>query len=84
MALVFALMHLYNILIFFIASVHSIFLYLKKNLVLINPRNGPQYQRVLALCVLFFNRGYTEGTNSSKISCLKFVYFLFYVDLCQD
>ena len=31
----------------------------------------------------FFNRGGTEGTNSSsKILCSMFVYVLFYVDLC--
>ena len=82
MTLVFAVMHLYNILEFFIASVHSLFILLK-NLVLINRRNGPRYQRVLALCA-FFNRGDTEGTKSSKISCSMFVYVLFYVNLCQD
>ena len=32
--------------------------------------------------VLFFNRGGTKGTNSSKILCLMFVYVLFYVNLC--
>ena len=36
--------------IFFIASVHSFFYILFLNLVLINRRNGPRYQRVLALC----------------------------------
>ena len=30
----------------------------------------------------FFNRGDTEGTNSSKILCPMFVYVLFYVGLC--
>ena len=39
-------------------------------------RNGPRYQRVLALCA-FFNRGNTEGTNSSKIFRLMFVYVFF-------
>ena len=29
----------------------------------------------------FFNRGDTEGTNSSKVLCLMFVYVLFYVDV---
>ena len=38
------------------------------------------YQRVL-MC--FFNRGDTEGTNSSKILCPMFVYVLFYVNLCH-
>ena len=32
----------------------------------------------------FFNRGITEETNSLKILCLMFVYFLFYVGLFQD
>ena len=50
-------------------------------MVLINRRNGPRYQRVLALCA-FFNRGDTEGTNSAKILCSMFVYVLFYVNLC--
>ena len=83
MTLVFAVMHLYNILEFFIASVHSFFILLK-NLVSINRRNGPRYQRVLVLCAFFFfNRGDTERTNSSKILCSMFVYVLFYVNLCQ-
>ena len=83
MALVFAVMHLYNILEFFIASVHSFFILLK-NLVSINRRNGPRYQRILVLCAFFFNRGDTEGTNSSKILCSMFVYVLFYVNLWHD
>ena len=49
MTLVFAVMHLYNILEFFIDSVHSFFI-LFKNVVLINRQNSPRYQRVLALC----------------------------------
>ena len=81
MTLVFAVMQLYNILEFFIASVDSFFI-LFKNLVSINRRNGPRYQRVLALCA-FFNRGDTEGTNSTKILCPMFVYVLFYVNLCH-
>ena len=40
MALVFAVMHLYTV----------SFLYFFKTLVLINRRNGPRYQHVLALC----------------------------------
>ena len=32
----------------------------------------------------FFNRGDTEGTNSSKILRSMFVYVLFYVNLCKD
>ena len=34
---------------------------------------GPRYQRVL-MC--FFNKGDTEGTNSSKILCPTSVYVL--------
>ena len=30
----------------------------------------------------FFNRGGTEGTNSSIVLCSVFVYVLFYVNLC--
>ena len=32
--------------------------------------------------VCFFDRGDTEGTNSSKILCLMFVSVLLYVNLC--
>ena len=32
----------------------------------------------------FFNTGDTEGTNSSKMLCSKFVCVLFDVNLCQD
>ena len=32
----------------------------------------------------FFNKGDTEGTNSSKILCPMFVYVLFDVNLCHD
>ena len=80
MTLVFAIMHLKKKKI--IASVHSFFM-LFKNLVLINRRNGPRYQRVLAPSLMcFFNRGDTEGTNSSKMLCSMFVYVLIYVNLC--
>ena len=53
-------------------SIHL--LCLKK--VLIDRRNSLRYQRMLAIRA-FFNRGNTEGTNSSKILCLMFVYFCF-------
>ena len=51
-------------------------------MVLINRRNRPRYQRVLALCAFFFfNRSGTEGTISSKIFvfdvCVYFVLFEF-------
>ena len=76
---VFAVLHLYNILEFFIASVHSFFI-LFLNLVLINRRNGSTIPACPSL-MCFFNRGDTEGTNSSKILCPMFVYVLFYVNL---
>ena len=66
MALIFAVMHLYNI--FFIASVHSFFFLntYKKNLVLINRRNGPRYQRVLAL------RAFLTGVMPKGLILRKF------------
>ena len=53
MALVFAVMHLYHIFCNFVLrlSIPSFFFNtFLKNLVSINRRNGPRYQRVLALC----------------------------------
>ena len=51
MTLVFAVMHLYNILEFFLLLLSiPFFILFFLNLVLINRRNGPRYQRVLALC----------------------------------
>ena len=81
MTLVFAVMHLYNILEFFIASVHSFFiLFLKSSI-----DKSTEWSTIPAcpsrMC--FFNRGDTEGTNSLKILCLMFVY-VFHVNLCRD
>ena len=81
-ALVFAVMHLHNFEII-IASVHSFFILLKNNLVLINRRSGPRYQRVLALGA-FLIGAILKGLILRKKMCLMFVYFLFYVGLCQD
>ena len=36
----------------------------------------------VCVCVCVFNRGDTEGTNSSEILCSMFVYVMFYVNLC--
>ena len=82
MTLVFAVMHLYNILEFFIASVHSFFYtFLKSGI-----DKSTEWSTIQACPSLmcFFNRGDTEGANSSKILCLMFVYVLFYVNLCHD
>ena len=87
MTLVFAVMHLYNILEFFFcflffASVHSfIILFLKSGI-----DESMEWSTIPACPSLmcFFNRGDTEGTNSAKILCQIFVYVLFYVNLCHD
>ena len=76
MTLVLAVMHLYNILEFFIASVHSFF-YTFLNLVLINQRNGPRYQHVLALCA-FLTGVILKGLILQKIYvlCLRMFCFM--------
>ena len=82
MTLVFAVMHLNNILEFFIASVHSFsYTFLKSGI-----DKSTEWSTIPACPSLmcFFNRGDTEGTNSSKILCLMFEYVLFYVNLCHD
>ena len=74
MTLVFAVMHLYNILVFFIASVHSFFYtFLKSGI-----DKSTEWSTIPACPSLmcFFNRGDTKGTNSSKILCPMFVYVL--------
>ena len=68
MTLVFAVMHLYNILEFVIASVDSFFI-LFLNLVLINQQNGPRYQRVLALCA--FSTGVIPKGLILRKFCLR-------------
>ena len=82
MALVFAVMHLYNILEFFIASVRAFFiLFLESGI-----DKSTEWSTIPAWPSLmcFFNRGDTEGANSSKILCMMFAYVLFYVNLCHD
>ena len=78
MTLVFAVMHVYNIFLFSIASVHSFsssssfFLntFLKSGI-----EKSTEWSTIPACPSLmcFFNRGDTEGTNSSKILCSLFV-----------
>ena len=82
MTLVFTIMHLYNILEFFIASVHFFFYtFLKSGI-----DKSTEWSTIPACPSLmcFFNGGDTERTNSSKILCSMFVYVLFYVNLCHD
>ena len=82
MTLVFAVMHLYNILEFFIASVHSfLILFLKSGI------DKSMEWSTIPVCsslMCFFNRGDTEGTNSSKMLYPMSMYVLFYVNLCHD
>ena len=82
MTLVFAVMHSYNILEFFIASVHSFFLYFFKSGI----DKSTEWSTIPACPSLmyFFNRGDTKGTNSLKILFPMFAYVLFYVNLCHD
>ena len=83
-ALVFAVMHLYHILEFFIASVHSFFFYILFKKSGIDKSTEWSTMPACPGLVCFFNGGDTEGTNSSKILCPMFVYVLFYVNLCHD
>ena len=72
--LVSAVMHLYDILQFFIASVHSFFYTFFESGI----DKSTEWSTIPACPSLmcFFNRGDTEGTNSSKILCPMFVYVL--------
>ena len=86
MTLVFAIMHLYNIFKFFIASVHSFFyiLVLKSGFDKSTERSTIPACPSLMCFFVFCIRCDTEGTHSSKILCLMFVYVLFYLNLCRD
>ena len=70
-----------------VASVHSFFLFFLYIYILFKKPGtdkSTEWSTILAcpsrMC--FFNRGDTEGTNSSKILCSMFVYVLFYVNVC--
>ena len=82
MTLVFAVMHLCNILEFLVASVHSFFILFFKS----GTDKSTEWSMISACPSLmcFFNRGDTKGTNSSQILCPMFVYVLFHVNLCHD
>ena len=82
MTLVFAVMHSYNIFsIFYCFCPFFSYTFLKSGI-----DKSTEWSAVPACpgLVCFFDRGDTEGTNSSKILCLMFVYVLFYVNLCHD
>ena len=74
-ALVFVVMHLYNILILFLLSIPL------KNTFKKSDIDKSTEESTIPVCPslmdFFFNRGNTEGTNSSKILCLMFVYVCF-------
>ena len=82
MTLVFAVMHLYNILEFLYCFCPFLFLYFFKSGI----DKLTKWSMIPAgpSLICFFNRGDTKGTNSSKILCSMFLYVLFYVNLCQD
>ena len=77
LALVFAVMHLYNILL--LLSIP--FLIPFKNLVLINQQNGLQYLCVLALCA-FLTGAIPKVLILRKLGLCMYV--LFCMDLSQD
>ena len=85
MTLVFAVMHLYIILEFFYCFCPFLFytFFFKSGI-----DKSTEWSTIPACpsFMCFFNRGNTEGTNSSKIVCLMFVYCLFYdyMGLRQD
>ena len=62
-----------NYFLFFIASVNSFFYTFFQNLVLIDWRNGPRYQRVLALCA-FLSGAILKWLILREKICLMFVY----------
>ena len=84
MTLVFAVMHLYNILEFFYCFCPFLFYTLKKKKSGIDKSTEWSTIPACPSLMCFCNRGDTEGTNSSKILCPMFVYVLFYVNLCHD
>ena len=80
MTLVFAVMHFYNILEFFYCFCPFLFYtYFKSGI-----DKSTEWSTIppCPSLMCFFNRGGTEGTNSSKIVCSMFVYVLFHVNLC--
>ena len=80
MALVFAVMHVYNIFLLLL-SIPFLYFFFKSGIDI-----SMEWSTIL-VCpsfMCFFNRGDTEGTNSAKILCPMFVYVLFCVNLCHD
>ena len=84
MTLVFAIMHLYNDFFLLLLSISFFILKKKKGIDESTEWSAIPACPSLMCSFFFFNRGDTEGTNSSKTLCSMFVYVLFYVNLCQD
>ena len=83
MALVFAVMHVNNILTFFLLllSIPLFYTFLKYCF-----DKSSEWSTIPGCPSLmcFFNRGNTEEANSSKLLRLMFAYVLFFVGLCRD
>ena len=79
MALIFAVMHLYDILNFLLLLSIPFYISQKSG---IDKLTEWSTIPACASLMCFFNSGGTKGTNSSKILCSMFVYVLFYVNLC--
>ena len=80
MTLVFAVMHLYDILeLLYCVCPFLFYTFLKSGI-----DKWTEWFTIPACHSLmcFFNRGDTEGTNSSNILCSMFLYVLLYVKLC--
>ena len=79
MALVFAVMRLYNIFKFLLFLSILFYTLLKSGI-----DKSTEWSMIPACpsLICLFNRGDTEGINSSNILCSMFVYILFYVNLC--
>ena len=75
MALVFAVMHLYFCVCVCYCFCPFLFLYVFKSGI----DKSTEWSTIPACpsVMSFFNRGNTEGTNSSKVLCLMFVYVCF-------
>ena len=85
MALVFAVMHLYNIFnSLLLLSIPFFILFFFKSVI-----DKSMERSTIAVCyshMFVFNRSITNGTNSStkKKKCLMFVHDLFDANLCPD
>ena len=82
MALVFAVMCLYNILIFYCFCPFLCYTFLKSGI------DKSMEGSTIPICpslLCFFHRGNNKRTNSLTILCLMFVYVCFVcINLCQD